>query len=93
MITNTTVTGTNGNLRQGEFDFENVSLDMQGDFTVGGNTTSAPPTDTDFVLTSSLFESETGSVRAGVGIATTFEMRGTAARCASARSTTARAAC
>lgn len=76
VITNTTVTGFIGTLRQGEFEFENVSLDMEEGFTVGGNTTSAPPTDTDFILTNSVFESATGFVRAGVGIATDFVMRG-----------------
>lgn len=79
VITNTTITGvndTNGEVRQGEFDFENVSLDVANSFGVGGGNSLDPPTDTDFILTSSTIESGTGTVRAGVGITTGFEMRG-----------------
>ena len=76
VITDSTVTGISGTLRQGEFDFTNVTLDMQSGFTVGGNTTGAVPTDTDFVLNASLFETDTGTIRAGLGIATDFEMQG-----------------
>ena len=76
VIKNSTITTFLSRLRQGEFDFENVSLDVESDFTVGGSTTGAVPTDTDFLMTSSVFESGTGLVRAGVGIATDFTMRG-----------------
>ena len=77
VITNTTITtGGVGRLRQGEFDFANVSLDVEGEFTVGGNTTGAVPTDTILLMTGSVFESATAVVRAGLGIATDFTIRG-----------------
>lgn len=76
VVTNSTITGPQGSIREGESHFDASSLDVVGDLTVGGNTTSAPPTDTDLIMTSSVFESGTGAVRAGVGLATTFEMRG-----------------
>jgi len=76
VIKNSTITTFLSRLRQGEFDFENVSLDVESDFTVGGNTTGAVPTDTSFIMTGSVFESATALVRAGLGIATDLTMRG-----------------
>jgi hypothetical protein len=76
VITNSSITTFLSRVRQGEFDFENVSLDVESEFSVGGNTTGAVPTDTSFMVTGSAFESATALVRAGVGIATDLTMRG-----------------
>ncbi|RIK99320.1 MAG: hypothetical protein DCC71_20495 [Proteobacteria bacterium] len=76
VVKNSTVTGSQGSFREGVFDVEATSVDVQNDLSVGGNTTSAPPTDTDLVMTSSVFESGTALVRSGAGLATNLEMRG-----------------
>lgn len=75
-----TVTGPTGRFREGDLRGEATSVDVDGELTVGGATTSAVPTDTVLQMTSSVFESGTAVVRSGLSsgvvIDTDFEMRG-----------------